>query len=137
MAAKSSLSKITQAYCFQLHRRRLSAKPFYSSSSSSAVNTSNSAKLQQETNLETEDDAALPTSGISRPLSHILKDLNKKVPESLLRLRSEPSGFSFKYIPWFFPSLPHLLFLWLCIYLCAAMCLWQLNWFTIHSYYWR
>ncbi|PIN02058.1 hypothetical protein CDL12_25436 [Handroanthus impetiginosus] len=99
MAARHSLSKFTQNHCCQLHLRHLSAKPFDSSSSSSAPNTSNSTKLQKETNLGIEEDAA-PTSGISRPLSHILKELNKKVPESLLRVRTEPAGFSVKYIPW-------------------------------------
>ncbi|XP_004244393.1 DNA repair RAD52-like protein 1, mitochondrial [Solanum lycopersicum] len=40
------------------------------------------------------------TSGISRPLSEILKELNKKVPDSLIKFRHEPNGFSIKYIPW-------------------------------------
>ncbi|GJU01972.1 DNA repair RAD52-like protein 1, mitochondrial [Tanacetum coccineum] len=47
---------------------------------------------------EEEDD--LLTSGISRPISQILKELNKKVPDSLIRARTEPNGFSVKYIPW-------------------------------------
>ncbi|KAK4391346.1 DNA repair -like protein 1, mitochondrial [Sesamum angolense] len=100
MAGSSSLSKFAKSYCSRLHRRRFSAKPFSpsSSSSSSPLNTSNSTKLQQETNLGLEDE--VPVSGISRPLSHILKELNKKVPESLLRLRTEPTGVSIKYIPW-------------------------------------
>ncbi|KAI3767535.1 hypothetical protein L2E82_17727 [Cichorium intybus] len=42
----------------------------------------------------------VPTSGISRPLSEILKELNKKVPDSLIRARTEANGFSVKYIPW-------------------------------------
>ncbi|KAI4320126.1 hypothetical protein MLD38_033637 [Melastoma candidum] len=46
-----------------------------------------------------EDDDPVPTSGISRPLSHILKELNKKVPDSLVRTRLD-DGFSVKYIPW-------------------------------------
>ncbi|KAJ9535051.1 hypothetical protein OSB04_un001878, partial [Centaurea solstitialis] len=48
--------------------------------------------------LPSDDD--VPTSGISRPLSEILKELNKKVPDSLIRARAEPNGFSIKYIPW-------------------------------------
>nr|GFB71802.1 DNA repair RAD52-like protein 1, mitochondrial [Tanacetum cinerariifolium] len=32
--------------------------------------------------------------------SQILKELNKKVPDSLIRARTEPNGFSVKYIPW-------------------------------------
>ncbi|KAF8412022.1 hypothetical protein HHK36_004581 [Tetracentron sinense] len=42
----------------------------------------------------------IPTSGISRPLSEILKELNKRVPDSLIRARME-DGFSIKYIPCF------------------------------------
>ncbi|XWS24673.1 hypothetical protein CRYUN_Cryun27aG0002600 [Craigia yunnanensis] len=45
------------------------------------------------------DDDAIPTAGISRPLSDILKELNKKVPDSLVKLRIE-DGFNIKYIPW-------------------------------------
>ncbi|XVE70289.1 hypothetical protein DITRI_Ditri10aG0060600 [Diplodiscus trichospermus] len=45
------------------------------------------------------DDNAIPTAGISRPLSDILKELNKKVPDSLVKLRVE-DGFNIKYIPW-------------------------------------
>jgi hypothetical protein len=49
---------------------------------------------------ETEDDVAAASSGISRPLSEILKELNKKVPDSLIKVRLE-DGFSMKYIPWY------------------------------------
>ncbi|XP_050215122.1 DNA repair RAD52-like protein 1, mitochondrial isoform X2 [Mercurialis annua] len=46
---------------------------------------------------ETDD---IPTSsGISRPLAEILKQLNKKVPDSLVRQRID-DGFSTKYMPW-------------------------------------
>ncbi|KAJ4952562.1 hypothetical protein NE237_029394 [Protea cynaroides] len=41
----------------------------------------------------------VPTSGISRPLSEILRELNKRVPDSLIRVRME-SGFNAKYVPW-------------------------------------
>lgn len=41
----------------------------------------------------------VPTAGISRSLSEILKVLNKKVPDSLVRQRLE-DGSSIKYIPW-------------------------------------
>ncbi|XP_058194936.1 DNA repair RAD52-like protein 1, mitochondrial [Rhododendron vialii] len=47
-----------------------------------------------------EDEDVVPTSGISRPLSEILKQLNKKVPDSLIRVRTEADGFTVKYIPW-------------------------------------
>lgn len=48
---------------------------------------------------KSDDDDAIPTAGISRPLADILKELNKKVPDSLVRLRTE-DGFNIKYIPW-------------------------------------
>ncbi|KAI4331977.1 hypothetical protein L6164_016920 [Bauhinia variegata] len=47
-----------------------------------------------------DDNDIVPTSGISRPLSEILKELNKKVPDSLIRNRVEKDGFSIRYIPW-------------------------------------
>ncbi|GLU16308.1 hypothetical protein SLE2022_327470 [Rubroshorea leprosula] len=54
---------------------------------------------EAETRIEGEEDYPVPTSGISRPLSEILKELNKKVPDSLIKLRVE-DGFTSKYIPW-------------------------------------
>lgn len=96
-SSRSSISKIAQAYCFQLQRRGFSSKPSYSSSAK---------EHRQETNLGgDDDDAAVPTAGISRPLSEVLKDLNKKVPESLIKSRVE-EDFSIRYIPWYF-SLSH------------------------------
>ncbi|KAL6559831.1 hypothetical protein OROGR_004948 [Orobanche gracilis] len=90
-SGRSSISKIAQAYCFQLQRRRLSLKPSYSSS----------AKAHRpETNFGGDDnDPAVPITGISRPLSEVLKDLNKKVPDSLIKSRTE-EDFSIRYIPW-------------------------------------
>lgn len=47
----------------------------------------------------------VPAPVIGRPLSDILRELNKKVPESLIKTRTE-DGFTIRYIPWFalFPS---------------------------------
>ncbi|XP_027356209.1 DNA repair RAD52-like protein 1, mitochondrial [Abrus precatorius] len=42
----------------------------------------------------------VPSSGICRPLSEILKELNKKVPDSLVKTRHEKDGFPVRYIPW-------------------------------------
>ncbi|KAL5564586.1 hypothetical protein UlMin_027750 [Ulmus minor] len=53
----------------------------------------------KSTEAEPEDDDIAVSSGISRPLSQILKQLNKKVPDSLIKLRFE-NGVSSKYIPW-------------------------------------
>ncbi|GFQ05789.1 hypothetical protein PHJA_002723000 [Phtheirospermum japonicum] len=78
---------------FQLARRRLSAKPYYSARYSTS---SYGPKLHREIGVEDEE---VPSSGISRPLSHILKDLSKKVPQSLIRLHAESSPPA-KYIPW-------------------------------------
>ncbi|XP_076956516.1 DNA repair RAD52-like protein 1, mitochondrial [Bidens hawaiensis] len=42
----------------------------------------------------------VPPSGISRPISEILKELNKKVPDSLIRTRTEADGFTLRHLPW-------------------------------------
>ncbi|XP_074571393.1 DNA repair RAD52-like protein 1, mitochondrial [Curcuma longa] len=47
------------------------------------------------------EDDDVPTSGISRPLSEILKELNKKIPEPLISTRVE-GGVALKYVPWHF-----------------------------------
>ncbi|KAG2398281.1 hypothetical protein LR48_Vigan08g214000 [Vigna angularis] len=47
-----------------------------------------------------EEEEEAPSSGISRPLSEILKELNKKVPDSLVKTRHEKDGFPIRYIPW-------------------------------------
>ncbi|XP_057457041.1 DNA repair RAD52-like protein 1, mitochondrial [Lotus japonicus] len=46
------------------------------------------------------EDASIPSSGICRPLSAILKELNKKVPDSLVKTRLENDGTPIRYIPW-------------------------------------
>ena len=48
----------------------------------------------------TVDEEEVPTSGICRPLSEILRELNKKVPDSLIRTRVE-NGVATRHIPWF------------------------------------
>ncbi|KAI3831211.1 hypothetical protein MKX03_033997 [Papaver bracteatum] len=40
-----------------------------------------------------------PASGISKPLSEILKELSKRIPDALIKTRSE-KGFTMRYIPW-------------------------------------
>ncbi|CAJ1978266.1 unnamed protein product [Sphenostylis stenocarpa] len=61
------------------------------SKSSYAAAASESEKMEEE---------EAPSSGISRPLSEILKELNKKVPDSLVKTRLEKDGFPVRYIPW-------------------------------------
>jgi len=53
-----------------------------------------------------EEEEEAHSSGISKPLSEILKELNKKVPDSLVKTRHEKDGFPIRYIPWFllFPN---------------------------------
>ncbi|OIT34968.1 PREDICTED: DNA repair RAD52-like protein 1, mitochondrial [Nicotiana attenuata] len=80
-------------------QRSFSAKPSSSSSSSRAVKDKDREKMMSDSDRETPE-YDVPTSGISRPLSEILKELNKKVPDSLIKFRHEPNGFSLKYIPW-------------------------------------
>lgn len=89
----------------------LSSSPLKQSllfSSSLSYSTKSSAFGARNKNTATEklsdiDDNAendsVPTSGISRPLSEILKELNKKVPDTLVSQRVD-NGFSIKYVPW-------------------------------------
>ncbi|XP_077249677.1 cobalt ion binding protein isoform X2 [Tasmannia lanceolata] len=76
-----------------------------SRSFSNRVSASVPKKTIPESESESESEAAaadiniIPTSGISRPLSEILKELNRKVPDSFIRTRME-DGFSIKYVPW-------------------------------------
>lgn len=72
-------------------------------------------------------DDVVPTSGISRPLSEILKELSKKVPDTLVKVRTE-DGFSIKYIPWYefsclvgFPYFPGKFFV-LCLFVLSWVC---------------
>ncbi|TVU36314.1 hypothetical protein EJB05_18245, partial [Eragrostis curvula] len=61
----------------------------------------------QEPEFPSEDDddfaggeVPAPTEGISKPLAEVLKELGKRVPESLVKTRLEEDGFAIKYIPW-------------------------------------
>lgn len=76
------LAQSPNKYCF-----------WFSSSSRSSSPFSNEAREAED------DDVAAGSSGISRPLSEVLKELNKKVPDSLIKTRLE-DGFSMKYVPW-------------------------------------
>ena len=61
----------------------------------------------QKSELPSEDDndfaggeVAAPTEGIGRPLAEVLKELRKRVPDSLVKTRVEDNGFAIKYVPW-------------------------------------
>ncbi|KAK9748938.1 hypothetical protein RND81_02G091700 [Saponaria officinalis] len=64
------------------------------STSSAAHHENRRAKSEED-----EEHTEVASEGISRPLSEILKQLNKKVPDKLIRVRSD-DGFSMNYIPW-------------------------------------
>ncbi|KAF3440943.1 hypothetical protein FNV43_RR19229 [Rhamnella rubrinervis] len=75
---------------------------FSQRSSRSCAKSASSASFSSEARAketQPDDDDVAVSSGISRPLSEILQQLNKKVPDSLVKVRVE-DGFSSKYIPW-------------------------------------
>lgn len=45
-------------------------------------------------------EVAAPTESIDKPLAEVLKELGKRVPDSLVKTRVEDNGFTMKYIPW-------------------------------------
>ena len=94
------------------------------SSYSTAKRSSNSSFKETHdvvAEAEEEAEAASASSGISRPLSEILKELNKRVPDSLVKVLRSENDFSIKYVPWFSLSLSikyfHLTFIFNCLYL--------------------
>ncbi|KAJ8759530.1 hypothetical protein K2173_007147 [Erythroxylum novogranatense] len=82
---------------FQTSSRRSCSRTYSSRSSYSAA--FGGRDKDGEKNSHNDDDEVIPTSGLCRPLSEILKELNKKVPDSLIRQRVE-DGFSVRYVPW-------------------------------------
>ncbi|KAJ0969404.1 hypothetical protein J5N97_022281 [Dioscorea zingiberensis] len=74
---------------------RLTAPPsrFYAASKASPART----RVAPPSPEDEEDD--IPTAGISRPLSEILRELNKKVPDSVVKVRTE-DNFATRYVPW-------------------------------------
>ncbi|KAL5776048.1 hypothetical protein ACOSP7_008974 [Xanthoceras sorbifolium] len=101
-ALKNSLLS-RSSYSFSL-KRLLQSISSSSSSSSQCLFSSKShpaftSPPETHTKHENDDDDPVPTSGISRPLSEILKELNKKVPDSVIRHRID-DGFTIKYVPW-------------------------------------
>ncbi|XP_051124385.1 DNA repair RAD52-like protein 1, mitochondrial [Andrographis paniculata] len=100
MASTSYASKSPRYRCLQLHRlHRCFFSANCNSSSAFPLGTGYTCPQRDARDFELEDDA-VPISGTSRPLSHILKELNKRVPETLLKHRPEPAGSSVKYMPW-------------------------------------
>ncbi|KAL3528170.1 hypothetical protein ACH5RR_012826 [Cinchona calisaya] len=99
------LKRGSTAQLLQLQQRFFSAKPkgVDDAAAESSLSSSDSSAFRKQFEYvycESDGVSGVPTSGISRPLSEILKELNKKVPDSLISARTEPNGFSVKYIPW-------------------------------------
>ncbi|EXC32487.1 hypothetical protein L484_012654 [Morus notabilis] len=84
-------SVLKSAVSFQ-SSRRCHAKLASSLSSSSLSSEAKESPFSSEEELPV-------SSGISKPISDILKQLNKKVPDSLVKVRFD-NGVSTKYIPW-------------------------------------
>ena len=71
----------------------------YSKVSSASGTAAADADADAAEGLKVGEDVA-PSSGICRPLSEILKELNKKVPDTFVKTRVESDGFAIRYIPW-------------------------------------
>ncbi|KAF5946709.1 hypothetical protein HYC85_016937 [Camellia sinensis] len=101
--AKSSSSSVSSGWEWLLVLRS-SSNRCYAAAKAKASSSLNGATMRESSipSSEKEEDLEdlVSTSGISRPLSEILKELNKKVPDSLIRVRTESDGFPVKYIPW-------------------------------------
>ncbi|KAL5223009.1 hypothetical protein ABZP36_027722 [Zizania latifolia] len=64
------------------------------------------SRRSQEPDFPSEDEdnfgggeVTAPAEGISKPLAEVLRELGKRVPESLVKTRVD-DGFAIKYIPW-------------------------------------
>ncbi|RZR73508.1 hypothetical protein BHM03_00025086 [Ensete ventricosum] len=91
-------SAVSRSYAVAAASRPSSASPKSASETPAALKP---ATVEEE---------EVPTSGICRPLSEILRELNKKVPDSLIRTRIE-NGVVTRHIPWF-ASFHHNLFIY-------------------------
>ncbi|GMP63005.1 hypothetical protein CsSME_00024875 [Camellia sinensis var. sinensis] len=103
--AKSSSSSVSAGWEWLLVLRSSSNRCYAAAKAKASSSSSLNGATMRESSIpssEREEDLEdlVPTSGISRPLSEILKELNKKVPDSLIRVRTESDGFPVKYIPW-------------------------------------
>ena len=91
--------------------KSLLCRPPRSSYSTAKRSSNSSFKETHDVVAEAEEEVEAASSGISRPLSEILKELNKRVPDSLVKVLRSENDFSIKYVPWFSLSLsPHQIF---------------------------
>ncbi|ONK56736.1 uncharacterized protein A4U43_C10F12220 [Asparagus officinalis] len=103
-ARKLLLSRISLLSRSQITRR----SPFCRSFAAKPFPSSKSRDIPPHPPSESsgaEEEEEIPTSGICKPLSEILKELSKKVPDSFIKVRNE-DGFTSKYVPWFVFLLP-------------------------------
>ncbi|XP_020248180.1 DNA repair RAD52-like protein 1, mitochondrial [Asparagus officinalis] len=97
-ARKLLLSRISLLSRSQITRR----SPFCRSFAAKPFPSSKSRDIPPHPPSESsgaEEEEEIPTSGICKPLSEILKELSKKVPDSFIKVRNE-DGFTSKYVPW-------------------------------------
>ncbi|KAF3962877.1 hypothetical protein CMV_012675 [Castanea mollissima] len=96
------MGKSSSSSSASLLKSLLCGPPRSSTSYSTAKRSSNSSfKEAHDVVAEAEEEVeAAASSGISRPLSEILKELNKRVPDSLVKVLRSENGFSLKYVPW-------------------------------------
>ncbi|KAL2893948.1 DNA repair RAD52-like protein 1 mitochondrial [Bienertia sinuspersici] len=87
-STSSSPSLLKSCSCFQLQKLGYANAATYHGDDEKSRNRSNEAEFND-----------IPTEGISRPMTEIFKQLNKKVPDSLISVRPE-NGVPVKYIPW-------------------------------------
>ncbi|XP_010252362.1 PREDICTED: uncharacterized protein LOC104593949 [Nelumbo nucifera] len=77
---------------------RISSRSYAKASSAPVANEKESEE-RVVVPIEHSEAFDVPTSGISRPLSEVLRELNKRIPDSLIKVRME-NGLSVKYVPW-------------------------------------
>ncbi|KAF5207836.1 Dna repair rad52-like protein 1 protein [Thalictrum thalictroides] len=108
MASLIKLKSILQTSSRHHHRSSsmLLKSPVWCSSRSYARGAAKAKEKEKDTEIEEtvvvplqSTDSDVPIHGITRPLSHILKDLSQKIPDSFIKVRVE-DGFSMKYVPW-------------------------------------
>ncbi|KAK4570631.1 hypothetical protein RGQ29_029483 [Quercus rubra] len=80
--------------------KSLLCRPPRSSYSTAKRSSNSSFKETHDVVAEAEEEVEAASSGISRPLSEILKELNKRVPDSLVKVIRSENDFSIKYVPW-------------------------------------
>lgn len=103
MACLSKSMKMGKSSSSASLLKSLLCRPPRSSYSTAKRSSNSSFKETQDVVAEAEEEveaAASASSGISRPLSEILKELNKRVPDSLVKVLRSENDFSIKYVPW-------------------------------------